>query len=261
MRAASSARLAAGLLLGLAIVFALMSAALTHRTASGLEEAYGQAMLRVAALIGSEPPAAPASNRAIIQGLDPRIIANAGRNAYTGLCAECHGAKGDGRGPVGQLGFPPATDLTAEPTREKSDAELRWIIRNGLGFTAMPAFADSLPEDDMSSLVAYLRALQAGQAQPVPVPTPTSQQLSAADPNGGAVQRGAAAFYAQSCHLCHGPTGEAPEELAIQDISQLRDTLRRGRPGMPVYASSKLTDAQIDDVLAYLESVPQTNGE
>ncbi|HLY67342.1 MAG TPA: c-type cytochrome [Chloroflexota bacterium] len=258
-------RLAGGLLLGLVlgavVAFAFMPAALTHKEAGGVELAYGRAMVSLAARIDGPGPQAPPPNRNLVTGLDPKVTPNAGRNAYTGLCADCHGEEGDGQGPLGSSTFPPATDLTSQEPKRRTDAELRWIIRNGLGFSAMPGFGDSLPEDDVSSLVMYIRALQAGQGQPIKVPTPTAEQFGAANSEGDATQRGAAAYFAQGCQLCHGAIGDAPDELGIQDISQLRDTIRRGRPGMPVFSSSKLSDAQIADIQAYLENVPQTNGE
>jgi mono/diheme cytochrome c family protein len=46
----------------------------------------------------------------------------AGRLAYIGSCAECHGATGDGKGIFGSASYPPATDLTRGDPKEMTDA-------------------------------------------------------------------------------------------------------------------------------------------
>src|ERR687885_640785 len=43
--------------------------------------------------------------------LDDRRLLAAGREAYTGSCAVCHGATGDGQGMFGAGLYPEATDL------------------------------------------------------------------------------------------------------------------------------------------------------
>ena len=80
-----------------------------------------------------------------------------------GSCAECHGSTGDGKGVFGAATYPPATDLTSHDVVEKSDAELFWITKNGLNFTAMPGFGDQYSDQDIWNIVAYMRSLQNGQ--------------------------------------------------------------------------------------------------
>src|SRR5438270_7260759 len=98
-------------------------------------------------------------NRQNPQANDRRALA-AGREAYTGSCAVCHGATGDGRGVFGTSTYPNATDLRSRDAVEKSDAQLFWIIQNGLNFTGMPGFGDQYSEQDIWSLVTYIRGLQ-----------------------------------------------------------------------------------------------------
>jgi len=95
-------------------------------------------------------------------------------------------------------------------------------------------------------------ALQNGQAGPVEVPTPTADQLAPADPSGDAAKRGTAVYFAQGCHQCHGPIGDAPGDLALQDISSTDEAVRRGRPGMPAYGQEQLGNSQLADLETYM---------
>ena len=80
--------------------------------------------------------------------------AEAGERIYLANCAGCHGSDGSGDGPIRTL---PAADPLAESLAGMSDAEVSYRIANGMAGTPMPAFADSLTEQDRRDLVAYLR--------------------------------------------------------------------------------------------------------
>jgi mono/diheme cytochrome c family protein len=252
--------LALGLLLGAlgeALVLLLVGAplAVAHRSNAPLERWYSDVAVRIAARFGAGDRTNPAAN-------DPKAL-TVGRSAYTGSCSACHGAAGDGRGAFGPATYPPATDLTSPRTRAKTDAELFWIIKNGLSFTGMPAFGGQYRDQDVWALVTYLRALQNSRGEEavslvVPlVPTPTTEQLASADPAGDAVQRGAAAYFAQGCASCHGPAGNAPGDLAFRSGAwrDVRDAVREGRRGMPAYSRERLPDAQLTDLQAYVRSL------
>lgn len=74
---------------------------------------------------------------------------------YKVNCALCHAADGSGSSPSGKaLG---AKDLRSDEVQKKTDAELSEIIRQGKG--KMPAFGKKLKPEDISKLVAYIRAL------------------------------------------------------------------------------------------------------
>jgi mono/diheme cytochrome c family protein len=218
---------------------------LMHRQDLPLETTYGSAVVSVAARLQAGNATNPlANNRQAVLG---------GRDAYTGSCASCHGADGKGNGVYGQATYPPATDLTTENAREKSDAELFWITKHGLSFTGMPGFGDQYSDQNIWSLVSYLRALQNGQPQAVQVPQTTKAQLQQADPNGNAVQRGAAVYFAQGCADCHAAVGNAPANLALRGAGEM-GAVRRGRPGMPAYGADKISNAELNDLEAYMAS-------
>ncbi|THJ17056.1 MAG: cytochrome c [Nitrospira sp. CG24D] len=76
-------------------------------------------------------------------------------------CATCHANDGSGQTPIGKNVYPKAPDLRESPTQNMSDGELFWVIHNGIRFTAMPAWGEGDPEQDLDSwkLVHFIRHL------------------------------------------------------------------------------------------------------
>lgn len=89
---------------------------------------------------------------------DSALLRQGARHFRT-MCVECHGAPGVDPGDIGQGLNPEAAELSATVGRW-SDAELRWIIRNGIRMTGMPAFDRTHGDEEIGSLVAFLRSLQ-----------------------------------------------------------------------------------------------------
>ena len=247
----SGGALILGILLGgigalLLVVAVGMPLAVGHRNDLPLERLYGDAAvsLAVRTQLGSVP-ASPAAN--------PRALQEAQASYFT--CAQCHGVTGKGNGVYGKSTYPNATDLTAQDTKEKSDAELFWLTKNGISFAGMPAFATQFNDAEIWGLVAYMRALQNGTAPVAPViPTTTAQQLSFASAAGTQAQQGAAVYLAQGCQTCHGPTGNAPRNLAIRDANEVEDVVRNGKQGMPRYDATRVSDADMKALIAYINT-------
>lgn len=76
-------------------------------------------------------------------------------------CATCHANDGSGQTPIGKNVYPKAPDMREAPTQTMSDGELFWVIHNGIRFTAMPAWGEGDPEQDLDSwkLVHFIRHL------------------------------------------------------------------------------------------------------
>ncbi len=76
-------------------------------------------------------------------------------------CATCHANDGSGQTPIGKNVYPKVPDLRLADTQSMSDGEIFWIIRNGIRFTAMPAWGDGDPAEDKASwkLVHFIRHL------------------------------------------------------------------------------------------------------
>jgi len=198
------------------------------------------------------------------KSLTDRRTLNEGRQAYTGSCASCHGPAGDGKGLFGAALYPDATDLRGQDTQEKSDGQLFWIIKNGLSFGGMPAFGDLYPDDTIWSMVGFIRALAQNPTavRPLPIPSPTTDDLAFADPHAqDAAARGAAAFMAKGCVGCHGPRGNAPGDLTIgpdrdsmASLADFQQQLQKPDPAMPVYYPNQVSDAEVQDLYAYVQT-------
>ena len=78
---------------------------------------------------------------------------------YKTNCVLCHAADGSGSSPSGKaLG---AKDLRSDMVQKKTDAEIAELIMQGKG--KMPAFGKKLKPEDVTKLVAYIRALHKGK--------------------------------------------------------------------------------------------------
>src|SRR5689334_22970594 len=67
-------------------------------------------------------------------------VVQQGRQIYNQTCALCHGSDGHGRTNLGLGMYPPVMDLTSPHVQHWTDAELFWIIQNGVRLTGMPSF-------------------------------------------------------------------------------------------------------------------------
>ena len=76
-------------------------------------------------------------------------------------CAICHANDGSGQTPIGKNVYPKAPDLRLADTQSMSDGEIFWVIHNGIRFTAMAAWGEGDPAQDMGSwkLVHFIRHL------------------------------------------------------------------------------------------------------
>ncbi len=89
---------------------------------------------------------------------DPASVA-AGTALYQANCAACHGTDlGGGRTPDG--GLAPALAAKVGP----SDAVLIETVKRGSGF-AMPSFATQLTDEEIASIIDYVRSVQVEQLE------------------------------------------------------------------------------------------------
>ncbi|MFN8493462.1 MAG: c-type cytochrome [Caldilineaceae bacterium] len=243
-----------GLIIGVILTLILvvlvgMPLAVAHRQDLPLERVYGDLAVELAVGMqagSAQNPTTQNSRRAL----------ESGRYAYTGSCAVCHGVNGDGKGAFGEALYPPATNLQGRDTQEKSDAKLFWIIKNGLSFLGMPSYASQYDDSQIWALVAYVRSLgnPATRQGAEIVPTPTTEQLAIADPSGDPVHRGAAVYFAEGCHTCHGAVGNAPGELHLRSGREAAEAVREGRRGMPKFGTAQISDNQLTDLVAYVNT-------
>jgi mono/diheme cytochrome c family protein len=178
---------------------------------------------------------------------------------YSANCAGCHGA--DGRGGAAIALADPVYIALAD------DLAIRNAIANGVGGTAMPAFAENagglLTNKQIDVIVQQIRARWGKPGI-----------LSGANPPGyaakvsGDPQRGHAA-YKTYCESCHGPDGRGGPKgsaitndsfLALVSDQGLRTIVITGRPemGAPDWRGNvrgkPMSDQEVTDVVAWLAS-------
>ncbi len=86
-------------------------------------------------------------------------IVSQGQEVFLGSCAQCHGPDGRGDTSLGRSMDPPAMDLDSPHVQHWSDAELFWIVQNGVRLTGMPAWHSSISENDTWKLARFLHKL------------------------------------------------------------------------------------------------------
>lgn len=87
-------------------------------------------------------------------------LAPKGAALYNEACLYCHGAPGISARPFSQGFYPaPANLLSGSIQNEWQDAQLYWIVENGLKLTGMPAFGPSYEKDEIAAVIAFVRRL------------------------------------------------------------------------------------------------------
>jgi mono/diheme cytochrome c family protein len=119
-------------------------------------------------------------------------VLSQGQEVFLGSCAQCHGADARGDTHIGRNMYPPAMDLSSPHVQHWSDAELFWIIQNGVRLTGMPAWKSSISDNDTWKLARFIHKLprlDAASASTA-VPSPAQAAISSQDkytlkiPNG-----------------------------------------------------------------------------
>jgi mono/diheme cytochrome c family protein len=91
----------------------------------------------------------------------PEAIAE-GKSAFGDYCMVCHGLDGQNTGvPFAESMSPPVPSLASPEVQRYSDGQLQWIIENGIAPSGMPASRGILSDEEMWSIVEYLRHLPA----------------------------------------------------------------------------------------------------
>jgi len=166
----------------------------------------------------------------------------------------------DGRSETnfGRAMYPPAIDLTSPHVRAWNDAELFWIVQNGVRFTGMPAWHTMLDEKATWSVVTAMRELQ--RAGPKPV-TPAATPVVAAN----LIHEGEILFRQEHCVGCHqlnAEGGRVGPDLTKQAARKRTDGWMIGHlknpsgfvQGSIMPAANNLNDDQLRSLVAFLQS-------
>jgi len=83
-----------------------------------------------------------------------------GKEAFGHYCVACHGLDGQNTGvPFADRMSPPLPPLTSAEVQSYTDGQLKWVIDNGISPSGMPASKGTLSDDEIWSIVLFLRHL------------------------------------------------------------------------------------------------------
>jgi mono/diheme cytochrome c family protein len=196
-------------------------------------------------------------------------VAAGGHDFVQFACAQCHGEQGQG-------GVSPDVPALTGAGQELTIAQLEHIINHGLGESAnptkpyMPVWGEVISQQQVSDLVAYIRAGLPAIAGAEPPLVPADQ---------GAPVAGAALYAKYGCINCHGPNGlggvpnpQSPDTtvppLSGADFfnefntdAKIKEIIRTGSVlgsapivSMPHWGGI-LSDDQLDELVAYIKTL------
>jgi mono/diheme cytochrome c family protein len=145
---------------------------------------------------------------------DPAQVAR-GLSLYRAHCVQCHGAPGIAPEPFA-LGMTPLPTPLARSGRDRSPAHLYWVVRYGIKMTGMPAWEYRFTEEDLWSVVAFLKRLPLlsvaeYRALEAPPPLP-ADQAPTREPD---LARGKRALEQFGCIACHEIPGLVGPEARL----------------------------------------------
>ena len=83
-----------------------------------------------------------------------------GQQNFSHYCYVCHGLDGQATGvPFSDSLSPPVPSLASHTVQTYTDGQLYWVIENGIWPSGMPAAKGILNDDEIWSLVLYIRHL------------------------------------------------------------------------------------------------------
>ncbi len=84
----------------------------------------------------------------------------AGKEAFSHYCIACHGLDGQNTGvPFADRMSPPVPSLATAAVQKYTDGQLKWVIDYGLRPSGMPGSKGILDDEEIWSIVYYLRHL------------------------------------------------------------------------------------------------------
>jgi mono/diheme cytochrome c family protein len=188
-----------------------------------------------------------------------------GEKLYAQNCAICHGADGHGRTTIGRGMYPPAMDLTSPHVQHWNEAELFWIIRNGVPLTGMPSWKAALSQSDTWQLVDFIHGLPRLDAQRAMMQATGSIEARQGKSKEKLIRYGKILYRQEGCFMCHrlnGEGGNVGPDLTVEGtrgrsgawlIGHFKNP-RAYTPGSIMPAFKNLTNEQLSALVAFLQS-------
>ena len=98
------------------------------------------------------------SRKVVVPPLDSPAQLRRGAALYSANCAHCHGGPGFAQSDWGKS-MQPLPGPLVDATRRWETAEIYWITRNGIKMSGMPAWEYRLTEEELWSVVSFVRQL------------------------------------------------------------------------------------------------------
>lgn len=92
------------------------------------------------------------------RGNNPEVLRQ-GLDHYKENCVVCHGVPGERPSEIARGMNPGPPDLSRPETEKMSDGQLFFIVSHGIRMTGMPSFAMTHKEDEIWSMVSFVRHL------------------------------------------------------------------------------------------------------
>lgn len=100
--------------------------------------------------------------------LSPETLED-GKVAFSHYCVACHGMDGQDTGvPFAGHISPPIPSLASADVQSYTDGQLKWILDNGIWPSGMPGSKGTLSDDELWSIIVYLRHLPPAGSQGAP---------------------------------------------------------------------------------------------
>ena len=193
---------------------------------------------------------------------DDKQLVSKGKRLYERNCQRCHQIKGKGKpGTAPQIANDDFQSIA-------SDEFLMATISKGRVPSGMPLFG-YIGKDNIKAVIAYVRTLSDAPNR--------AAEVNAQPKTKGKASAGKK-IYDRICAECHGPKGEGYEAkpegkgkgtgigragfLNVASDGFIRETIKNGRSNTEMKgfygkkAETKLSLKEIDDVIAYLRTVP-----
>jgi mono/diheme cytochrome c family protein len=98
----------------------------------------------------------------------PQTLAD-GKEAFSHYCVACHGMDGQNTGvPFAEHISPPIPSLASPDVQSFTDGQLKWILDFGISPSGMPGSKGTLSDDELWSIVVFLRHLPPAGSQGIP---------------------------------------------------------------------------------------------
>ncbi|HXX02140.1 MAG TPA: c-type cytochrome [Candidatus Acidoferrales bacterium] len=201
-----------------------------------------------------------------------------GEEIYKGLCARCHGEKGDGKGVTYLYLDPAPRDLTkAAFMNSKPEDRFLQSLKSGVPGTSMPPWERVLTEEQRREVLAYVFQTFVKEPRPELKVRKVPDQNPVAS-NADSIHRGEEIFL-QRCTGCHGrkADGKGPNSLDISPRPRnlrnsffvnsvpdhrLFDSILYGVQGtaMPSWIDYGLSQNDVGDLINFIRSMNSRTG-